>query len=120
MESRSIAELTDASETLQILAQVVCLAIVQYLRNQGTEQTYKEVASAMNIPTGAVKFSIERLASIGVLTSYDTSTFAEPNAGLANINPDMPHFARMLLEAIWPNWNEQEQAQEAVISGQLL
>lgn len=120
MESRSIAELTDASETLQILAQVAVLAVLQYIRNQGTEQSFKEIADAMKIPTGAIKFIIERLSSIGVLTSYDTASFADADAGLTSINPDMPVFANSILQAIWPNWSAQEEVETVELSSQLI
>lgn len=120
MESRSIAELTDASETLQILSQVATLAILQYIRNQGTEQSFKEISDATKIPTGAIKFIIERLSSIGVLTSFDTSTFADSDAGLTSINPDMPVFARSILQAIWPDWNVQEEVETVEVLGQLI
>lgn len=120
MESRSIAELTDASEVLAVLSQVICLTIIQYLRNQDDERSYQQIAEALKIHPMGIKFCIERMVGVGVLIAHDIATFDNPDAGLASINEDMPDFTKNIIQSIWPDWNTQEQSQEAVNSGQLL
>lgn len=106
METRSIAELTDVSEVIQCFSQVVTLTLLQYLRNQEEAQSYQQIANVLKIHPMAVKFVVERLAQIGVLTVHDTSTFTNPDSGLACIAEDIPPFANSILQSIWPYWQK--------------